>query len=235
MDSDASLLHRFLILHQFFDDVSGPRDTLHIQIYPGCGDYASFKLFHEKQRPQKLKEFWVFEKTLLSLLVDEGDIFFIRTTQNDFATAGGIWQVQWQTHYTDGYGGRYVLEEITATGIEMVEVKTLLQEEEFVLFEDAVAYAKTFFESQRNMLDISFVNGREVGVSAPERMHQVTPLPQNIRAVEHTWLLVLSGFKEHYPRTIFSLMEVVYCSQGQEWQFSASVLREGDDYETWSM
>src|SRR5262249_40918955 len=149
-------------------------------------------------------------------------------TQNDFAIAAGIWQVRWQTRST-GYGGHYILEEVTSSGIEMVEVKELLQEEEFVLFEDAVAHAKALCEAQGNMLDISFVDGREVGISAPERIHQVTPLLYDIWAIEHTWLLVLSGCREYDPKDIFSLIEVVYRFRNQEWLFSARALEERDD------
>jgi hypothetical protein len=119
--------------------------------------------------------------------------------------------------------------EVSSSGLEMVEVEELLQEEDFALFEDAVAHAKAFFEAQGGISPILLISGREVGASAPERTHKATPLPPDIRAVEHTWYIFLSGDKEHSPRAIFSLMEVMYHFQNQEWQFSVKVLGESDD------
>lgn len=126
----------------------------------------------------------------------------------------------------------YVFREVASSGIEMVKVETVLQAEEYALFEVAFARAKVFLEEQCGVSDIDLAGGREIGASAPERIHQITPLPADIRVVDHTWLLVLSGSKEYTARTLFFLLEVMYHFQDQEWQFAIRVLREGDDYET---
>lgn len=218
-------LNCFLLLYQLVEDTSNADATFHIQLYPGHGDNTSFKLLLEKLSG-KIKVFdFLRNKPLLSLSVEDGDILFIRATNNEFVTTGGIWQIQWQNSYS--HVGSYILTKVSSSGIEMVEVAELLQEEEFVLFEDAVVHAKTFLEaldSSRN--SIWFVNGREVGVSAPEIIHQVTPLPHNIRTIEHTWHIVLASIKEYFPRTIYSLIEVAYHFQHQEWQVSVRLLAE---------
>ncbi|HLG60910.1 MAG TPA: hypothetical protein VKY19_03190 [Ktedonosporobacter sp.] len=227
MNSDIDCLSRFLLLYQFVDEEPGASCVLHIQLYPGCGSNTSFLLLQEKQPLDNVKHFYFFQKKpQLSLSIEEGDIVFIHTMNNEIVTAAGIWQVVWQNDYfPDGRVG-YVFQDITSTGIEMVEVKTLLQEEDFALFSDAVAHAIAFLEANNSISDIWFVNGREIGTSAPEKIHQIAPLSYDLRTVDHSWYIVLAGNKEDCPRQIYFLMKVAYSSQNQSWQFSVKLLEE---------
>jgi hypothetical protein len=236
MNQADDVLSRYLVLYQFIDTETDPSFTLHIQLGPGCDSLINFELL-QKKRLRKIKEFsFVWKKPLLSLTVEDEDTVFIHAIgQDGTVTVGGIWQVQWRNDEAyEGVNG-YMFREVASSGIEMVKVETLLQEEEYALFEDAVAYANIFLEKQGSISVSTFIGGREIGVSAPERIHQVAPFPSDIRAVEHTWLLVFSGFRENTSRTLFFLLEVMYHFQDQEWQFAIRTLQEGDDDEIWSV
>lgn len=233
MYPDVGRLRYLLLFYRFVDHGRGINPTFHIQADPGCGDNTAFILLHEQQLFSSSKLFSFPQKNpLQSLSVQEGDIIILHTLNNEIVTAGGIWQVRWRVprekRSFGGYDGRYVLEEIASSHIEMVEVEELLQEEEFALFEEAVAHATTFLEAQGRFSNSWFVTGREIGGFAPERIHKITPLPHNIRAVEHTWYIVLAGDTEDDPRQAHALMEVVYRVQNQKWQFSARILEEQD-------
>ena len=230
MTQDDSPLNRFLILYRFADTETNPGFTLHLQLGPGYGYITDFELLLKKPL-QKVKELsFALKKPLLSLAVEDNDLVFIHAMGRDgTVVTGGIWQVQWRND--EGYGGvnGYVFREVASSGIEMVQVETLLQEEEYALFEDAVTHANTFLEEQGSLSVSDFIDGREVGASAPERIHRMAPFPLDIRTVEHTWLLIFSGFKEYTPRTLFFFLEVVYRFLDQEWQFSVSIREERDD------
>ncbi len=105
----------------------------------------------------------------------------------------------------------------------MIEVEELLSDEEFVFFEEAVAQAKTFLEAQERFSSLLFVNGREIGASAPEKTHQVAPVPP-VRTVEHTWYIVLQGYAPNFFN--YSLLEVVYHLQGEEWCYTIKLLEQ---------
>lgn len=230
MNQDDGLLSRYLVLYQFADAGANPGFTLHIQLGPGCGYIINFELLQKKWL-KKIKELsFLPKKPLLSLTGEDDDIVFIHAIgQDGTVVTGGIWQVQWRNDEVYGGVNGYVFREVASSGIEMVKVETLLQEEEYALFEDAVAHAKAFLEEHGGVSVGDFIDGREVGVSAPERIHQVASFPSDIRAVEHTWLLVFSGFKEYTARTLFFLLEVVYRFRDQGWQFSVRALEERDD------
>jgi hypothetical protein len=230
VNQDDGPLSRYLVVYQFVDVEANPSLTLHIQLGPGYGYVTYFELLHKKWR-HKIKEIsFLPNKPLLSLTVEDEDIVSIHGVgQDGTVTVGGIWQVQWRNDEVYGGVNGYVFREVASSGIEMVKVETLLQEEEYALFEDAVAYANVFLKEQGSISGRNFIDGREVGVSAPERIHLVAPFPSDIRAIEHTWLLVFSGFKEYTPRTLFFLLEVVYRFQDQEWQFFVRVQEERDD------
>lgn len=229
MSTEENLLDRYLLFYQLVDAGLGTA-TLRVQIYPGYSDTTSaICLVHILMRHQfeKMKRYhFLWKKPLLSLSVEESDIIFMYITENDFASAGGIWQIQWRNDDPKGY--HFV--EITASGLEMIEVKQLLQEEDFALFEEALTHAKAFFQTPEGAYPPALVSGREVGAFAPDSIYQVTPSAFERRAVEHTWYIILRRNKDDMPGLIFSLMEVVYHLQDREWQFSVKVLEERDDF-----
>lgn len=235
MDYSESSLEDYLVLYRFDSNDSTPEVTFYIQLYPGYGYTTNFKLLHEKGA-QRIRSFQFSRKTpfhLHSFPVEEGDIVYLRAMgQDGTVVAGGIWQLQWRNDEVYGGFNGYIFEEITSFGIEMVKVEKLLQEEDFILFEDAIAKAEAFLESQADIHNITFLNGREIGNFTPERFYQITSPRQDIRSIEHTWLLVFSGGREYTTRPIFLLLEVCYHFQTQHWQFSTKILKERDNYET---
>lgn len=235
MYPEVDRLRNGLLFYHFVDNGAGTHPILQVQVGPGRGDTMAFTLLQEKPFSGSVKLFsFPQTKPLHTFSVEDGDVVLLHSIRNDeIATAGGIWQVQWKVPWENrallNPGGRYVLEEITSSRIEMVEVEELLQEKDFTLFQEAVTHAITFLEAQGRFSNSWFVNGREIGAMAPETIYQIAPFPPDIRVIEHTWYIVLAGDKEDNPRPASVLMEVVYHVQNQKWQFSVRILEEQDD------
>jgi len=216
MNQDDGPLSRFLLLYKLIEEEPDTDPILHIQVYPGCGDYTSFKLLHEKQFEQ-IEAF--YPSPYQSLPVEEGAILFVRATSNDYVTAGGIWQVKWM-----GNEDRYVLVEVSSSGIEMAEVEELLSEEELSFFENAVSHAKDFIEVKEDFSTLSFKNGREIGIHAPEVLHRNPQSSYDIYNIEHIWHIVLWEYSPNVSK--YYLLEVTYHLQQEEWQYTVKLLEE---------
>lgn len=225
MHQDEDLFDRLLVFYRF-DDKQAPQQTiLHLQLSSGYDDFAQISLCQEQQYPfgTVIYHMCAHDRKVCSLSFKDDDILYMRAINNEMVISGGIWQIQWWNR-PEQRG--YHLEEITSTGFDVVEVDHFMQEDDFLLFEEAVASAKAFVKARYDVPSVALLNGREVGAFAPEHILTLPSPIEHLFATPHTWQMVLTGQKKRSTLQIYVMLEIAYALLDQKWQYSCKVLKE---------
>jgi hypothetical protein len=227
MHQDEDLLDRLLVFYRFDDKKSPQTSVFHTQLGLGYRDFAQISLCQEQQHPfsKLMYHTYSHDQKVVSLSFDEGDILYMRAIDNEIVTSGGIWQIQWRNHHDPEKQGYHVVE-ITSTGFDFVEVDHFLQEDDIVLFEEAVAHAKEFMKATYGVSSAALLNGREVGALAPEHILTLSSQVENLFLTPHTWLMNLTGLKNFNTLQIYVIIEIEYSFRNKKWQYICKALKE---------
>jgi hypothetical protein len=195
--------------------------TISFQAYPGGYENGAILIILHTHQRGGVARYLLSQPTPNSpeFQLSENDTVFIEVENNGYAYAGGMWQPSVASDT-----GLFFLQDICITAIDLVVVKTLLSVAEIQLVDEAIKQGEAFLKKQfRSMVLCSC---REIDQNAPEHIHQETSLNDDVRSLEHTWLILWSCFP--VPQTMCRL-SIHYDPQKRDTPFTITLAEQWVD------
>jgi hypothetical protein len=184
------------------------------QVYPGM--YDSVTIIHQTRRAKiGYHVLDRFQTPKVSIDAYDHDGIIVLAWNNGFLYAGGIWQVRW-SHESE----RHFLRCTCATGIDVVEVATLLSTEELDLIEQAISAAFDFWQKQFSDAILVFISCEEVHGSMLKLHRQEAHEGQFDWQREITWRITLHRFTFGGPNPVRCRALVHYHPERQDEYFT---------------